>query len=119
MLSQVNSPLVTFDANSFALICNSGALSTATSHLLDFIPNTYRKLSGVTISGIASGLKAAGIGSVLCKYKSNSGQLIDLQIDRVLHLPSLPCRLLSPEQILKQHFQLEMVSIWTRTIQRS
>ena len=56
------------------------------------------------MSGIASGLQAAGIGSVICKFKSDQGQPVDLQIDRVLHLPTLPCRLLSPQQILKQHY---------------
>ena len=71
MLSQRDSPLVTFDANSFPLICDSGTSSSAMAFQSDFIPNTYRKLTGVTISGIVSGLQAAGIGSVLHKFKSD------------------------------------------------
>ena len=95
MLSQRDSPLVIFNANSFPLICDSGASSSAIAFQSDFIPNTYRKLTGVTISGIASGLQAAGIGSVLYKFKSDHGQAVDLQIDKVLLLSNLSYRLLS------------------------
>ena len=60
-------------------------------------PNSYEPLKGVTTSGIASGLKTLGIGSVLYKTKDDQGNLIDLQIDRVLHLEKLSARLLSPQ----------------------
>ena len=72
MLSQSNSPLITFDADFFALICDSKALSTTIAHLWDFIRNKYRKLSRVIVSDIASGLKVAGTGLVHYKYKSDS-----------------------------------------------
>ena len=73
MLSQRDSLLVTFDADNFPLIFDSGASSSATAFQSDFIPNTYRKLTRVTISGIASGLQTAGIGSVLYKFKLDHG----------------------------------------------
>ena len=75
-----------FDTDSKPLIRDYGASSSATFCKDDFIPDTYRVLSGVTISGIASGLEAVGIGLVLCKILDDNGVLLDLQIDRVLHL---------------------------------
>ena len=93
-----------FDTDSKPLIGDCGASSSATFCKDDFIPDTYRVLSGVTISGIASGLEAAGIGSVLYKISDDNGTLLDLQIDRVLHLKQLPQRLISPQQVLKQHY---------------
>jgi len=95
-----------FDSDSFQLIADCGASSTATFCYDDFIPGTYKSLQGVTISGIASGLKASGIGSVKYPIVDDNGSIIDLQIDRVLHLKGLPQRLLSPQQILKQHYSI-------------
>ena len=85
-----------FDTDSKPLIGDCEALSSATFCKDDFIPDTYRVLSGVTISGITSGLEAAGIGSVLYKILDDDGAILDLQIDRVLHLKQLPQHLISP-----------------------
>ena len=85
-----------FDTDSKLLIRDCGASLSATFCKDNFIPGTYKVLSGVTISGIASGLEAACIGSVLCKISDDNWVLLDLQIDRVLHLKQLPQHLISP-----------------------
>ena len=85
-----------FDTDSFALVLDSGASSSAALYKSNFIDGTYKPLSSIIISGIASGLEVAGIGSTLYKIKDDDNNLIDLQIDRILHLKKLPSRLLSP-----------------------
>ena len=67
-----------FDTDSFSLIVDSGASSTATPCKDNFIEHIYKPLNGVTISGIRSGLNASGIGSVLYKMKDDDNNLIDL-----------------------------------------
>ena len=81
---------VCFDTDSLSLISDSGASSSATFCKEDFIPGSYKPLSGITISGIASGLEATGIGSVNYQICDDQGKVLDLQIDRVLHLKQLP-----------------------------
>ena len=88
---------VTFDTDSFPIVIDSGASSSATPFKTDYIAGTYKILDGVVISGIASGLEAKGIGSVIYKIKDDNGIPIDLQIDKVLHLENLPTRILSPQ----------------------
>ena len=77
---------VAFDIDSFPIIVDSGTLSTATPHKLDFIPDSYKHLYGETNSSIASGLNTSGIGSVIYKIKDDKSNQIDLQIDHVLYL---------------------------------
>ena len=50
--------------HSFDICANSGALYCATPDEIDFIPGTYKHLTGVKINGIDEGLKVAGLGSV-------------------------------------------------------
>ena len=95
---------VSFDTDSTQLIGDSEASSSTTFSKEDFTSGTYGSLSGVTISGIVSGLEAAGVGSVRCQILDDDGATLDLQIDRVLHLKKLPQRLISPQQVLKQHY---------------
>ena len=54
-----------FDTDSFSIIIDSGASSTAIPHKSDFITDSSKPLQGITIHGIALGLKASGVGSVL------------------------------------------------------
>ena len=46
----------TFDSDSFPIVYDSGASSTSTFNKSDFVPGTFKPLSGVVVSGIASGL---------------------------------------------------------------
>lgn len=94
---------IAFNTDSFSAISDCGASSSATPFLEDYVPGTYKPLKGITISGIALGLSASGIGTIIYKIKDDNGELFDLQIDKVLHLKQLPTRLVSPQQILQQH----------------
>ena len=51
-----------FDTDSIPKIIDCGASSSATTNKSDFIEGTCKPLQGITISGIASELKAPGIG---------------------------------------------------------
>ena len=105
-LSNDANMIESFDADSKAKIVDSGASSCATSDRSLFIEGTCKPLKGVTISGIASGLKASGIGSIKLNIIDDNDKAMELQIDRALHLKDLPHTLLSPQQILKQHRSL-------------
>ena len=106
VIKNVDFNRVTFDTNSFPIVIDSGASSSAAPFKTDYIARTYKVLDRVVISGIASGLEAKGIGSVIYKIKDDDGIPIDLQIDKVLHLENLPTRILSPQQLLKQHHSI-------------
>ena len=79
-----------FNTNSKPLIRDYRVSLSVTFYKDNFILGTYKPLSCVTISGIASGLEAAGIGLILCKILDNDGVILNLQIDRVFHLKKLP-----------------------------
>ena len=49
-----------FDTDSFKICAYSGASYFATSNEIDFMPGTYKDLTGVTINGIDEGVKVAG-----------------------------------------------------------
>ena len=49
-----------FDTNSFDICADSSASSCATPDKIDFIPGTYKNLTGVIINGISEGIKVAG-----------------------------------------------------------
>ena len=102
-LSKNTSPMIRFDTDSFGLALDCVASSTATPFASDHVKGTCKKLSGITMSGIASGLPVEGIGSVMCKIIDDSENPLDLQTDNVLHLKDLPTRLVSPKRLLKQH----------------
>ena len=75
---QLNPTITTpFDADSFQLIIDSSASSTATPCKSDFVQGMCQKLSGITISGIVSSLKVSDLGSVLCEIKDDDRNLID------------------------------------------
>ena len=89
----MNDPKIDFDTDSYPLIVNSGSSSMGTPFEADFIEGSHKELTCMTISGVASGLTASDTGSASCKIKDNKKNLIDLKIDKVLHLKKLPTRL--------------------------
>ena len=93
---------VHFDSDSFDICVDTGASSTCTSSRDDFVPGSYVNLEGATINGIASGLTVAGYGTVRWVFHDDNHQPIDVEIDKVLHIPDVPTRLLSPQQLAKQ-----------------
>ena len=78
--------------------------------------NSYQELHRVTISGIASGLEAKDIGSIIYKFKDNDSVLVDLYINKVLHLEKFPSRLLSSQQLLCQHHSNDNYYMLTRNL---
>ena len=68
----------------------------------DFIPDTYHKLSDVSITGISSALSVQGHGTVRYVIHDDTGTPIDLEIEKVLYIPELPIRLISPQQVAHQ-----------------
>ena len=64
---------------------------------------TFKTLQGVAVSGIALGLEVAGHGLVSWNFCTVSGEVVSLNIDKVLRIPSLPTRLFSPQQICQQY----------------
>ena len=90
------------DSDSFDIRLDTGASSTCTISQADFIPGTYHKLHGYSISGISSGLTVLGYGTIRWVLYNDSQVPIDIEIDRVLLIRDLPMRLLSPQQLAKQ-----------------
>ncbi len=91
-----------FDSDAFDICVDTGASSTCTPSKDDFIPDTYVPITGATINGIASGLEVSGYGTIRWVITDDDGDPIDIEIDRVLHIPKVPTRLLSPQQFVKQ-----------------
>ena len=102
MTHQQSTPKTRFDSDSFAICIYSGASSTCTMTISDFIPGTYKSLSGKSISGIASSLPIEGYGSVNWTFRDDNGTTFKILLKKVLHIPALTCRLLSPQQLSNQ-----------------
>ena len=91
-----------FDSDSFPVALDSGASSTSTSNKEDFIPGTFAPLDGVSVLGIASGLNVSGYYTVSWNFYTIKGEVVTLKIEKVLHAPGLPSKLLSPQQTCQQ-----------------
>ena len=63
----------------------------------NFILDSYTPIKGATINGIAAGLTVTGYGTIHWIFHDDLNQPIDVEIDRVLHIPGVPMRLLSPQ----------------------
>ena len=87
---------IVFDTDSFDICPNSRTSSCATPDEIDFIPGTYKNLTGITINGISEGIKVAGCRYVHWIFKDNKKENIELNIERILHIPGFPIRLISP-----------------------
>ena len=59
-------------------------------------------MTGLTINGIAEGLKVAGYGSVSWIFQDDKKENIEIIIERVLHIPGLPIRFNFPQQVAKK-----------------
>ena len=93
---------IVFDTNSFNICADSGASYCATPDEIDFIPDTYKHFTGITINRIAEGLKVVGCGFVLWIFQDDKRKSIELIIERVLHIPGLPIWIIIPQQVSKQ-----------------
>ena len=88
--------------HSFDICANSGALYCATPDEIDFIPGTYKHLTGVKINSIAEGIKVAGYKYFSWIFQYYKRENIKLIIEQVLHIPGSPIWLIFPQQISKQ-----------------
>ena len=86
-------------------------MSCGTPDEIDFIPGTYKKITGVTIKGFAEWLKVAGCGSVSCIFQDDKNKNIEIIIEQVLHTLGLPIRLIYPQQVKKKQDALVMACI--------
>ena len=59
-------------------------------------------MTGVTINGIAEGLKVAGCGSVSWILQDDNKDNIEIIIEQVLHIPGLPTQIIWPQQVAEQ-----------------
>lgn len=98
----VHRSCVTFDSDAVTICVDTGASSTATMSKSDFVPGTYKPVTGITINGIASGLAMEGYDTIRWLIDNDNGKVIEVELDRVLHILKLPTRLLSPQQMARQ-----------------
>ena len=94
--------IIHLDSDSFRLLCDTGASSSAINSKDDFLPGTFTPTKGVVIKGISSGLEAKGYGTVAWNITDDDGNLIEIQLEKVLLLEELPTRILSPQQLATQ-----------------
>ena len=59
-------------------------------------------MTGVTINGIAEGLKVAGCGSVSWILQDDNKDNIEIIIEQVLHISGLPTQIIWPQQVAEQ-----------------
>ena len=91
-----------FYTESFNICANYGASSCATINEINFIPGSYKHLTGVTINGIYEGLKVSGCGSVSWIFQNDKKENIELIIEQVLYIIGLPIIILFPQKVAKQ-----------------
>ena len=105
-----------FDLDSFPVVFNSGVSSTSTSHKDDFVPGTFVPLSGVSVSRIASGLAVSGYRIISSKFYIIKGEVVTLAIEKALHIPGLPTRLITPQQICQQYGKTTNFTVDTNSV---
>ena len=111
MLLQTKKWRKKFDTDSFNICADYVASSCATPDEIAFISGTYKHLTGVTINGIAEGLKVAGCGSVTWILQDEKKEDIEIIIKHVLHIPELPIRLICPQKVENKQDTLVMACI--------
>jgi hypothetical protein len=89
----------------FDLVVDTGCTKTATGFASDFIPNTLHNLpKPIQMDGIAGGLMISQEGQVKYEIVDDRGSVQELIVDAYL-IPSLPCRLFSPQSYFKQQHE--------------
>jgi hypothetical protein len=80
------------------LILDTGASVTITPFCSDFVTPLH-SVQHITIKGIASGLKAEGVGGVSYTFVNDSGNEQTLTLQNCLYVPQCVVRLICPRQI--------------------
>jgi len=82
-------------------ICiDSGASCCISNNRKDFV--SFSPSSNSVLNGIANGLQKEGTGTLYWKIFNDNGDEVMLHIHNSLYVPSLPMKLLSPQQICQQ-----------------
>jgi hypothetical protein len=82
------------------IIIDSGASISISPYATDFL-GPIRPVQHVTLKGIASGLKVAGIGTIKYSFYNDAKELQSIRLQHYLHVPQCSVRLLCPQQIGK------------------
>ena len=80
-------------------IVDTGASLTVTPFREDFVE--WTPTTGKVIKGLTAGAEVAGVGIVSWNIEVG-GTTVELKL-RALHVPSAQCRLLCPQQLVKEH----------------
>ena len=103
------------DNDSLEICADSGASSCETPDEIDFIPGTYKILTIVTINGISEGLKFSGCRSVSWTFQDDKKENIEIIIELVLYIPSLPIRFISHNRLQNKQEKMVMPCMQKRT----
>jgi transposase InsO family protein len=80
------------------IIIDPGASVSISPYSMDFV-GPINAVQNVNLQGIASGLQAAGIGTIQYKFRNDADKEKSLLLRRCLHVPQCSVRLLCPQQI--------------------
>lgn len=89
---------VTFDTDSFYIICDTGASVAFTFCMNDFI--SFKEIDE-KVEGLGT-LKIKGVGSIQYNILTDDGRLAPLVIRKAYYVPDLKMRLVSPQQICEE-----------------
>jgi hypothetical protein len=90
--------LVNFDSDSKEIIIDTGASATFTMSKSDFI--SYTPYKG-KVQGLGA-MRIIGKGTVRYHVLDDNGNKIQILISNAYHIPTLPIRLISPQQLAQQ-----------------
>jgi GAG-pre-integrase domain/Zinc knuckle len=95
-------------SGTYPIVWDSGASKCITPSIDDFVGPITPLPKGARVGGIANGLKAHAIGTVAWTFLDTSGMLRTLKLP-CLHVPKVPIRLLSTQEVTKQYPPEEVV----------
>jgi hypothetical protein len=100
MKAVIELPFSNITSDDLLVVLDSGCSITIMPDLGNFIDGTYQPQQH-NIRGIDSGLNSSGIGNVDWKFHDVNGKLVTIWLT-CLHVPDIPCRLLSLQQVASQ-----------------
>jgi len=92
--------IMDYAPGSKAICIDTGASSCISNDRRDFI--TYHPVTDQIISGISSGLKIEGRGTLRWLIRDDLGNDVILHVSDALHVPNVPLCLLCPQQVAQQ-----------------
>ena len=105
--------VLTVDSDSIKIMVDNGSTVSVWQHQKSFV--TYNALSGADLTELTNGegiegvggniVQPAGIGTIKFDIEDDLGTRHTFQVDKVLHVPSNPINLFSPQQWSQQRFR--------------